>query len=216
MTTSCPRNAKYLIPQQTLRIYQWWPWPIHFSIGTDGEYIFTDGELTYHRYRRTGFSRATVASRNNANFLICQRILRTYDGRFIYLSVRTDNIYLPMVNWLTINTDGTVGQCFGGLPYARAMLTTSFVNGLHQFTDMVDSFLHRTDGQYLFTDGELAYHRYRRTRFWRATLCLRARNVNYLICQRTFHIYRWWIHFFIGTDGEYLFTDGELAYHRYQ
>ena len=105
--------------------------------------IFTDGELTYHRYRRTGFSRATVASHNNANFLICQRILRTYDGRLIYLSVRTDNIYLPMVNWLTINTDGTVGQCFGGLPYARAMLTTSFVNGLYQFTDMVDSFLHR-------------------------------------------------------------------------
>jgi hypothetical protein len=58
------------------------------------------------------------------------------DGEFISPSVPTDNLYLPMVNslnWLTIGTDG---QCFGGLPYAIAiMLTTSFTNGLYKFTD---------------------------------------------------------------------------------
>jgi hypothetical protein len=70
-------------------------------------------------------------------------------------------------------------------------------------------------GQSLFTDGELAYHRYRRYRrtvFWRATLCHRN-NANYLIHQRNLQIYRWRIHLSIGTDGQSLFTDGELAYH---
>ncbi|CAB4020871.1 Hypothetical predicted protein, partial [Paramuricea clavata] len=48
----------------------------------------------------------------------------------------TDDLYLPMVNCLTIGTDGTDGQCFGGLPYAIAiMLTTSFTDGLFKFTD---------------------------------------------------------------------------------
>jgi hypothetical protein len=58
------------------------------------------------------------------------------DGEFISLSVSMDNLYLPMVNWLTIGNDGTDGQCFGGLPYAFAlMLNTSFTNGLYKFTD---------------------------------------------------------------------------------
>jgi hypothetical protein len=73
-----------------------------------------------------------------------------------------------------------------------------------------------TDGQSLFTDSELAFHRYWRTVIWRATLCHRN-NANYLIIhQRTVQIYRWWIHFYIGNDGQSLFTDGELAYHRYR
>ena len=47
-----------------------------------------------------------------------------------------DNLYLPMGNCLTIGTDGTDGQCFGGLPYAIAvMLTISFTDGLFKFTD---------------------------------------------------------------------------------
>jgi hypothetical protein len=55
------------------------------------------------------------------------------DGEFISPSVPMDNLYLPMVNCLTIGTDG---QCFGGLPYAIAiMLTTSFTDGLFKFTD---------------------------------------------------------------------------------
>jgi hypothetical protein len=37
-------------------------------------------------------------------------------GEFISPSVPMDNLYLPLVNWLTIGTDGTDGQCFGGLP----------------------------------------------------------------------------------------------------
>ena len=58
------------------------------------------------------------------------------DGQFISPSVPTDNPYLPMVNCLTIGTDGTDGQCFGGLPYAIAiMLTISFTDGLFKFTD---------------------------------------------------------------------------------
>ena len=58
------------------------------------------------------------------------------DGEFISPSVPMNNLYLPMVNWLTIGTDGTDGQCFGGLPYAIAiMLTTSFANGPSIFTD---------------------------------------------------------------------------------
>jgi hypothetical protein len=58
------------------------------------------------------------------------------DGEFISPSVPTDNPYLPMVNCLTIGTDGTDGQCFRGLPYAIAiMLTISFTDGLFKFTD---------------------------------------------------------------------------------
>ncbi|CAB3980389.1 Hypothetical predicted protein [Paramuricea clavata] len=58
------------------------------------------------------------------------------DGEFISPSVPMENLYLPMVNWLTIGTDGTDGQCFGGLPYAIAiLLTTSFTNGLFKFID---------------------------------------------------------------------------------
>ena len=36
------------------------------------------------------------------------------DGEFISPSVPMDNLYLSMVNWLTIGTDG---QCFGVLPW---------------------------------------------------------------------------------------------------
>ena len=58
------------------------------------------------------------------------------DAEFISPTVPMDNLFLTMVNWLTIGTDGTDGQCFGGLPYAIAiMLTTSFTNGLYKFTD---------------------------------------------------------------------------------
>ena len=58
------------------------------------------------------------------------------DGKFISPSVPTDNPYLPMVNCLTIGTDGTDEQCFRGLPYAIAiMLTISFTDGLFKFTD---------------------------------------------------------------------------------
>ena len=43
-----------------------------------------------------------------------------------------------MENWLTIGTDRTDGQGFGGLTYALAiMLTTSFTKGFCTFTDRV-------------------------------------------------------------------------------
>jgi hypothetical protein len=44
-------------------------------------------------------------------------IYKFTDGEFISPSVPMDNLYLPIVNWLTIATDGTDGQCFGGLPW---------------------------------------------------------------------------------------------------
>jgi hypothetical protein len=47
-----------------------------------------------------------------------------------------DSLILPIVNWLTIGTDGTDGQCLGGQRYAIViMLTTSFTNGLYKITD---------------------------------------------------------------------------------
>ena len=47
-----------------------------------------------------------------------------------------DSLILLIVNWLTIGTDGTDGQCLGGQPYAIViMLTTSFTTGLYKFTD---------------------------------------------------------------------------------
>ena len=53
------------------------------------------------------------------------------------------------------------------------------------------------------------YHRYRWTRFSRATSCL-WNNANYLFHQRILHINRWCINFSIGTDGQPRFTDGKL------
>ena len=47
--TSCPcNNANYLIHERILHIYRSC---IHFSIRTDGQLRFTDGQLVYHRYR---------------------------------------------------------------------------------------------------------------------------------------------------------------------
>ena len=42
-----------------------------------------------------------------------------------------------MVNWLTIGTDGTDEQCFGGLRTSchRNNAATSFTNGIHKLTD---------------------------------------------------------------------------------
>ena len=88
------------------------------------------------------------------------------DGEFNSLSVRTDSIYLPMVNCFTIRTDGTDGQCF-----------------------------------------------------WRVILA--SGDAKWLIRLRALHVHRSWIHFSIQTDGflqfsigtdrQYLFTDGTLV-----
>ena len=114
---------------------------IHFSIGTDGQCRFTDGELVYHLYRPyrwTRFLGATLCPCNNANYIIHERILHIYRS-CIHFSIGTDGQHLlPMENWLTIGTDRTDGQGFGGLPYALAiMLTTSFTKGFCTFTDRV-------------------------------------------------------------------------------
>ena len=93
------------------------------TIGTDG----TDGQC---------FGRLTYAIVIMLTTSFRNGLFKFIDGEFISPSVPMDNFYLPMVNWLTIGTDGTDGQCFGGLPYAIAiMLTTSLTNGLFKFTD---------------------------------------------------------------------------------
>ena len=183
---------------------------IHFSIGTDGQCRFTDGELVYHRYRPyrwTRFLGATLCTCNNANYIIHERILHIY-RLCIHFSIGTDGQHLlPMENWFTIGTDRTDGQGFGGLPYALAiMLTTSFTKGFCTFTDRVfispsvptDNFDLPMENWFTIgtdrTDGQ---------GFLGATLCP-CNNANYIIHERILHIYRSCIHFSIGTDGQHL------------
>ena len=271
--TLCPcNNANYLIHERILHIYRSC---IHFSIRTDGQLRFTDGQLVYHRYRPyrwTRFLGATLCPCNNANYLIHERILHIYRS-CIHFSIRTDgqlrftdgqlvyhryrpyrwtrflgatlcpcnnakyerilHIYRSCIHF-SIGTDGqhryrwtiglpsvpTVdGQGFGGLPYALAiMLTTSFTKGFCTFTDRVfispsvptDNFDLPMDNWFTIgtdrTDGQ---------GFWGATLCP-CNNANYLIHERILHIYRSCIHFSIRTDGQLRFTDGQLVYHRYR
>ena len=88
--TLCPcNNANYLIHERILHIYRSC---IHFSIRTDGQLRFTDGQLVYHLYRPyrwTRFLGATLCPCNNANYLIHERILYIYRS-CIHFSIRTD------------------------------------------------------------------------------------------------------------------------------
>ena len=88
--TLCPcNNANYLIHERILHIYRSC---IHFSIRTDGQLRFTDGELVYHLYRPyrwTRFLGATLCPCNSANYLIHERILHIYRS-CIHFSIRTD------------------------------------------------------------------------------------------------------------------------------
>ena len=275
--TLCPcNNANYLIHERILHIYRSC---IHFSIRTDGQLRFTDGQLVYHRYRPyrwTRFLGATLCPCNNANYLIHERILHIYrscihfsirtdgqlrftDGQLVYHryrpyrwtrflglpyalaimlttsftkgfctftdrvfispSVPTDNFDLPMDNWFTIGTDRTDGQGFWGATLCPCNNANYLIHEriLHIYRSCIH-FSIRTDGQLRFTDGQLVYHRYRPyrwTRFLGATLCP-CNNANYLIHERILHIYRSCIHFSIRTDGQLRFTDGQLVYHRYR
>ena len=88
--TLCPcNNANYLIHERILHIYRSC---IHFSIRTDGQLRFTDGQLVYDRYRPyrwTRFLGATLCPCKNANYLIHERILHIYRS-CIHFSIRTD------------------------------------------------------------------------------------------------------------------------------
>ena len=186
---------------------------IHFFIGTDRQYLFTDGELAYYRYRRTPFWRATLSLRN-ANHLIPQRTFHIYRW-WIHFSTGIDGEYLFTDGELAYHRYGRYRRTGFSRPTLCPRNANYFI--CQRTFHICRWWIHfsiGTDGEYLFTDGELAYHRYRRTGFWRATLCPGI--ANYLIPQRTLNICRWWIHISIGTDGEYLFTDGELTYHRYR
>ena len=141
------------------------------------------------------------------------------DRVFISPSVPTDNFDLPMDNWFTIGTDRTDGQGFWGATLCPCNNANYLIHEriLHIYRSCIH-FSIRTDGQLRFTDGQLVYHWYRPyrwTRFLGATLCP-CNNANYLIHERSLHIYRSCIHFSIRTDGQLRFTDGQLVYHRYR
>ena len=137
--TLCPcNNANYLIHERILHIYRSC---IHFSIRTDGQLRFTDGELVYHLYRLYRWTRFlglpyALAIRLTTSFT--KGFCTFTDRVFISPSVPTDNFDLSMENWFTIGTHRTDGQGFWGLPYALAiMLTTSFTKRFSTFTDRV-------------------------------------------------------------------------------
>ena len=218
--TLCPcNNANYLIHERILHIYRSC---IHFSIRTDGQLRFTDGQLVYHRYRPyrwTRFLGATLCPCNNANYLIHERILHIYRS-CIHFSIRTDgqlrftdgqlvyHRYRPY-RW-TRFLGATLCPCNNANYLIHERILHIYRSCIH--------FSIRTDGQLRFTDGQLVYHRYRPyrwTRFLGATLCP-CNNANYLIHEGILHIYRSCIHFSICTDGQLRFTDGQLVYHRYR
>ena len=219
--TLCPcNNANYLIHERILHIYR--STCIHFSIRTDGQLRFTDGQLVYHRYRPyrwTRFLGATLCPCNNANYLIHERILHIYRS-CIQFSIRTDgqlrftdgqlvyHRYRPY-RW-TRFLGATLCTCNNANYLIHERILHIYRSSIH--------FSIRTDGQLRFTDGQLVYHRYRPyrwTRFLGATSCP-SNNANYLIHERILHIYRSCIHFSIRTDGQLRFTDGKLVYHRYR
>ena len=169
--TLCPcNNANYLIHERILHIYRSC---IDFSIRTDGQLRFTDGELVYHRYRPYRWTRFFGGLPYALAIMLTTSFTKGFctftDRVFISPSVPTDNFDLPMENWFTIGTDRTDGQGFWGLPYALAMLlTTSFTKGFCTFT-IVYSFLHpyrRTTSIYRWRIGLPSVRPYRWTRFW--------------------------------------------------
>ena len=110
-----------LVPMDNLYL----PMANWLTIGTDGTDVDGQcfGELPY-----------AIVIMLTSSFTI--GLYKFTDCGFVSPSVPMDNIYLPMVYWLTIGTDGTDGQCFGGLPLPLSiMLTTSFTNGLYKFTN---------------------------------------------------------------------------------
>ena len=135
------------------------------------------------------------------------------DGVFISPSVRTDNLALPTVNCLyhrycryrwTRFSKATSCPCNN----ANYLLHQTILN-IHRWC--IHFSLGRPDNLALPTVSCLyhRYHRYRWTRFSRATSCP-CNNANYLIHQTILHIHRWCIHFSIGADGQPRFTDGKL------
>ena len=218
--TLCPcNNANYLIHERILHIYRS---SIHFSIRTDGQLRFTDGQLVYHRYRPyrwTRFLGATLCPCNNANYLIHERILHIYRS-CIHFSIRIDGQLRFTDGQLVYHRNrpyrwtrflgATLCPCNNANYLIHERILHIYRSSIH--------FSIRTDGQLRFTDGQLVYHRYRPyrwTRFLGATLCP-CNNANYLIHERILHIYRSCIHFSIRTDGQLRFTDGKLVYHRYR
>ena len=161
--TLCPcNNANYLIHERILHIYRSC---IHFSIPTDGQLRFTDGELVYHRYRPyrwTRFLGATLCPCNNANYLIHERILHIYRS-CIHFSIRTDgqlrftdgqlvyHLYRPY-RW-TRFLGSTLCPCNNANYLIHERILYIYRSCIH--------FSIRTDGQLRFTDGQLVYHRYR-------------------------------------------------------
>ena len=161
--TLCPcNNANYLIHERILHIYRSC---IHFSIRTDGQLRFTDGQLVYHRYRPyrwTRFLGATLCPCNNSNYLIHERILYIYRSCF-HISIRTDgqlrftdgqlvyHRYRPY-RW-TRSLGATLCPCNNPNYLIHERILYIYRSCIHISI--------RTDGQLRFTDGQLVYHLYR-------------------------------------------------------
>ena len=217
--TVCPcNNANYLIHERILHIYRS---HIHFSIRTDGQLRFTDGELVYHRYRPyrwTRFLGATLCPCNNANYLIHERILHIYRS-CIHFSIRTDgqlrftdgklvyHLYRPY-RWTRFW--GTLRPCNNAKYLIHERILYIYRSCIH--------FYMRTDGQLRFTDEELVYHRYRPYR-WTRFLGLPYALAIMLTTSFTKGFCTFTDRVFISPsvpDGQLRFTDGELVYHRYR
>ena len=128
---------------------------IPLSLRTDNIYKYLPivNCLTISTCSKTwsGYWKAVLCPHINVNSLIHQGLHKFIDGAFISPMVRTDNIYLPMVNWLTIDTEGTDRQGIEGLSYdLQKMQTNWFTKGLYKFTNGVFiSSLVRTNNIYL-------------------------------------------------------------------
>ena len=142
---------------------------IHFSIGTDGQCRFTDGELVYHLYRPyrwTRFLGATLCPCNNANYIIHERILHIYRS-CIHFSIGTDGQHLRWTIGLpsvpTVPMDKVLGATLCPGNNANYLIHERI---LHIYRSCIH-FSIRTDGQLRFTDGQLVYHLYRPYRWTR-------------------------------------------------
>ena len=99
--TSCPwNNANYLFHQRIKYIHRWC---IHFSIGTDGQPRFTDGNSFTIGTVSTdgqGFRRLPHALETTLTGSLTKGFYTFTDGVFISPSVQTGNLALPTVNGL--------------------------------------------------------------------------------------------------------------------
>ena len=78
-------HPEFFFPSVQMICFNWW-WS-QFSIGMDGQYLFSDGELPYHQYQRTMFLEGYLRIRR------CQQTLHVYQ-LWILFSICTNDKYV--------------------------------------------------------------------------------------------------------------------------